>query len=59
MKYSNHQIEALFELCEKFISENEIGCSEKIYQSDHVIANAYEFLEKMCETVGYHESDEE
>lgn len=44
----------LLELCQKFIKDNQIGCAETIGQSDRVIVNAYDFLEEMCELVGYH-----
>ncbi len=51
---SNAQIrKELFRLCEQFIIENEISCPEAIYQLDSVIGNAYEFLEEMCNIVGY------
>jgi len=51
---SNAQIrKELFRLCEQFIIENEISYPEAIYQRDSVIGNAYEFLEEMCNIVGY------
>lgn len=55
---SNKMSRDLVALCKKFVADNEIGCSEKVYQSDRVIENAYEFIERVCETVGYHEADE-
>lgn len=45
----------LFNLCQDFIRENEIKCAEDIDQMDHVIENAYTFIEEICEIVGYHE----
>jgi hypothetical protein len=48
----------LLALCKKFIADNEIGCAEKVYQSDRVIENAYQFIEQVCETVGYHEDED-
>lgn len=45
--------QALQDLCLKFIKDNEITCAETVYQSDRVIEHAYEFIEKVCETVGY------
>jgi hypothetical protein len=43
----------LLELCERFIKEQNIFCAETIYQSDHVIENAYEFIENVADIVGY------
>ena len=50
--------EALWELCQKFIEDNGIYCPETVYQTDHVIENAYEFIEDICNIVGYKEEDE-
>lgn len=47
---------ALWELCMKFIKDNKIDCAETVYQNDRVIRNAYEFIEEICEIVGYVES---
>jgi hypothetical protein len=54
----------LLKLCEEFIKEQRITCAETVYQTDRVIENAYEFIEQICEIVGYadeqdEESDEE
>lgn len=49
----------LHAICEKFIRDNSITCPETICQSDRVIMNAYEFIEQICENVGYCEVDEE
>ena len=43
----------LWALCQKFIEDQSISCPETVYQMDHVIQNAYEFLEQICEIVGY------
>jgi hypothetical protein len=53
----NKKIE-LWKLCEKFIEEQRISCPETIYQSDHVIQNAYEFIEKVAATVGYYKYED-
>lgn len=45
----------LYALCSDFITENGIHCPEDIVQADHIIANAYDFLEEMCELIGYAE----
>jgi hypothetical protein len=43
----------LMELCKKFIRDNGIHCVETIYQTDHVITNAYDFIADICDIVGY------
>ncbi|MBS4046544.1 MAG: hypothetical protein KG075_21910 [Alphaproteobacteria bacterium] len=47
----------LWELCQRFIREQRITCDEAVYQQDNVIANACEFIEGVCEIVGYHDED--
>lgn len=49
----------LWKLCEKFIDENDIGHPETIYQTDRVIERAYEFIENICDIVGYKEYEDE
>jgi len=44
----------LMELCKKFIVDNTISCPETICQCDWVIEHAYDFIEDICEIVGYH-----
>jgi hypothetical protein len=51
--------QALFDKCAEFIEKNEISCGESIYQCDHVITNAYEFIHSICEIVGYKEYEED
>lgn len=51
--------EKLLLLCQKFISDNEIGCFESIYQSDRIILNSLNFIHKICDLVGYHKFNEE
>ena len=46
-------------LCQKFIRDNEIGCSESIYQSDRIILNSPDFIRKICDLVGYHQFEED
>lgn len=53
------QLLDLWKLCSKFVKENEISCSETIYQTDRVILNASEFIEEITEKVGYFEYPEE
>ena len=50
---------ALYALCERFVVDNEIHCPETIWQMDHVIGNAYEFIEEICNTIGYASIKEE
>ncbi len=49
----------LFDLCRDFIKDNEITCSETIYQSDKIEANALDLIEQICELIGYYEDEEE
>lgn len=52
--------EAIVKMVREFIDTQDISCAETIYQSDRVIENAYEFIEKLCDLVGYkkYEDDE-
>ncbi len=43
----------LYAVVERFIIDNGIHCPETIYQMDHVIGNAYDFIEEVCNIVGY------
>ena len=47
----------LSEIVKQFVAQNQISCAETIYQTDSVIASAYEFIEKLCDVVGYHQED--
>jgi hypothetical protein len=49
----------LFDLCREFIKENKIECSETIYQTDRVAENSLEFIESICDLIGYHEEDDD
>lgn len=49
----------LLKLCQKFIKDNKISCPEAIYQCDWVINNAYDFIENICDIVGYLNPEEE
>jgi hypothetical protein len=48
----------LFELCKKFIQEHQIYCPEKIYQTDQIMIDATEFIEDICNLVGYEDSED-
>lgn len=56
---TDEQKEALWEAVTRFIDEQRISCAEAIAQNDDVITNAYEFIEELCEIVGYYEYDDE
>ena len=45
----------LKKLTEKFVIDREIGSAEAIYQCDSVIENACEFIESLCDIVGYYD----
>ena len=49
----------LLEIVQSFIKAQSIHCPETIYQTDRVIENAYEFIQDLCDVVGYQELDEE
>lgn len=49
----------LWDVCKQFIEENEIGRCETVYQCDRVILNASEFIESICDIVGYIPSEDE
>lgn len=46
-------------LVDNFINDNQITCAEVVTQTDWVIQNAYDFIEELCETVGYHDMEDE
>ena len=48
----------LEEYCRLFVQRMRISCPETIYQTDRVIENAYEFIEGICERVGYVDNEE-
>ncbi len=47
----------LLALCQKFVKENAISCGETIYQCDWVIEHAYEFIDDVCQVVGWFRED--
>lgn len=50
---SEEKGQQLLEITGAFIRDQKISCSEAVYQSDRVILNAYELIEKLCDVVGY------
>jgi hypothetical protein len=53
------QKDALYNFVKIWRDKNEIICPETIHQCDHVILGAYEFMEGLCEIVGYAKIEEE
>ena len=48
---------ALRTLVKKFIEDNTIICAESVYQTDWVVENSLEFIESLCEVVGYYKGE--
>lgn len=55
------KLEQLFDLCRRFIEENEISCGELIYQCDALYEprQVGKFVEQIAEIVGYCEFAED
>jgi len=51
--------ETLWVICQAYIKDHHISCSESIWQVDEILLNTPDFLEQICEIVGYHECDNE
>jgi hypothetical protein len=56
---TEQQMTELHRVCLEFITKQKITCPETIYQTDHVIENAYEFIEDVCDIVGYVKYEED
>ena len=56
---TQEQKEKLAELCKKFIADNDISCAEAIYQCEGVVLASPQFIESMCNIVGYADVDQE
>ena len=52
------KLSRLWNLCSNFIQNNQIRCTETVYQCDHVSENALDFIEKVAEMVGYYKDKE-
>jgi hypothetical protein len=48
-------LQALWTHCRAFVEQQHISCSETVYQTDHVIENACEFIDGVCKIVGFAE----
>ncbi len=53
------ELMALWNVCKKFVEDQEISSPETIYQCDWVIEHAYEFVEEVCNVVGYKPYEDE
>lgn len=49
----------LFDICKDFIRENQISCSDSIYDRDSLQLQALDLLEQICDLIGYYEPEEE
>lgn len=49
----------LWRHCRSFIKGHEIRCAETVFQTDRVIVNACDFIEGICEIVGYHKDEDD
>lgn len=56
---NNEKMKKIVDMVENFILDNKIRCSESIWQRDNIIENAYDFIENLCDIVGYYKDDEE
>jgi len=59
MKPTQGQLENLWETCKGYIDTQEISCGETVYQSDVVSETGAEFIDLVCQIVGYWEPSEE
>lgn len=50
------QLYALWKHCRAFIEKQHISCSETVHQTDHVIENAYDFIDGVCQIAGFDEA---
>jgi len=50
---------ALETLCRTFINDQHIYTDETIFQSDHIIENAYDLIAEICKIIGYCEFPDE
>ena len=44
----------LRDLCRKFINENRISCFERTYDICVNVEKSFEFIESICELIGYY-----
>jgi hypothetical protein len=53
------KLEKLWSVCEKFIKKHSINCAETIHQCDGPQIDATNFIEEVCDVVGYDKSEED
>jgi hypothetical protein len=53
MEPTHAELMALWNVCKKFVQDQDIGHADTIYQCDWIIENAYYFIEQVCDVVGY------
>jgi len=51
--------ERVLTIVRDFIEKNRITCAEVVHQNDHVIVNAFDFIEALAEAAGYAEPEED
>jgi len=49
----------LYDLCKKFVDENDIYCAETVYQMDRVIHNGYDLIADICRIISYKEIEDD
>lgn len=49
----------LEEYCRQWIDSRNITCPETVSQCDYVIRDAYEFIQDICDIIGYAKSEDE
>jgi hypothetical protein len=50
--------QALWDACEAYIEKQQISCPETIGQCDWVIESAPDFIQQICDIVGYVKIDD-
>lgn len=50
---TDDQLRKLWEHCRSFVKEQGITCPEMVHDSDRVIENAYRFIKRVADIVGY------
>jgi hypothetical protein len=51
--------DVLWDMCQAWIAEREITCAESVYQCDQIALDSLEFIESVCDIVGYAEFEED
>lgn len=50
------QLSDLWKICKKFLNKHKPSCPESIYQVDSISLACEDFVEEICNCVGYYES---